>query len=84
LSGRGIAEIGDEVFEVGPGDFMGFTAPGPAHHLLDPNDVDLVYLIGGERSGEDISCFPRLGRRLRAGDDCLEAFADEPARTLGD
>jgi mannose-6-phosphate isomerase-like protein (cupin superfamily) len=27
LSGRGIAEIGDEELEVGPGDFIGFPAP---------------------------------------------------------
>src|SRR5207245_608704 len=27
LSGRGIAEIGDEEVEVGPGDFMGFATP---------------------------------------------------------
>ena len=31
LEGRGIAEIGDESYEVGPGDFMGFTTPSPAH-----------------------------------------------------
>ncbi len=63
LSGRGRAEIGDEVVEVGPGDFMGFTAPGVAHHLTNPYDEDLVYLMGGERSGMDMGYFPRLGRR---------------------
>jgi uncharacterized cupin superfamily protein len=64
VEGRGRAEIGDEVFEVGPGDFMGFTAPGVAHHLTNPYDEDLVYLMGGERSGFDIGYFPRLGRRI--------------------
>ena len=64
LSGRGRAEIGDETFEVGPGDFMGFTAPGVAHHLTNPYEEDLVYLMGGERSGLDIGHFPRLGRRI--------------------
>jgi uncharacterized cupin superfamily protein len=70
LSGRGRAEIGDAVIEVGPGDFMGFTAPSPAHHLLNPYDQDLVYLMGGEQSGFDIGVFPRAGKRvLFAGDE---------------
>ena len=65
LSGRGIAEIGEERFEVGPGDFMGFAAPqGPAHHISNPFEEELVYLMGGESSGFDIGHFPRLGRRI--------------------
>jgi uncharacterized cupin superfamily protein len=41
LLGRGRAEIGDENFDVGPGDFMGFPAPdGRAHHLTNPYDDD--------------------------------------------
>ena len=39
---RGIAEIGDETFEVGPGDAMLFTAPSVGHHLRNPFEVDLV------------------------------------------
>jgi hypothetical protein len=35
-------------------------------------------------TAKEIAYFPRLGRRLRLGDDCLEVFADEPARTLDD
>jgi uncharacterized cupin superfamily protein len=63
LSGKGRAEIGEEVFEVGPGDFMGFTAPGVAHHLVNPYEEDLVYLMGGERSGLDVGYYPKLKRR---------------------
>lgn len=62
LSGRGRAEIGDEVFEVGPGDFMGFTAPSPAHNLANPYDEDLVYLMGGESRDVEIGEFPRHGK----------------------
>ena len=64
ISGRGIAEIGDETFEVGPGDFMGFTAPSPAHMLRNPFDEDLLYLMGGERNVADIVHYPRIGRTL--------------------
>jgi uncharacterized cupin superfamily protein len=64
LSGRGIAEIGDESFEVGPGDFMGFPTPSVGHHLKNPFAEELVYLSGGERTAVEVADFPRLGKRL--------------------
>jgi len=64
LSGRGIAEIGDEEHEVGPGDFMGFPTPSVGHHLRNPFDEDLVYLSGGERREMEVAEFPRLGKQL--------------------
>lgn len=64
LSGRGIAEIGEERHEVGPGDFMGFPTPSVGHHLLNPFDEELVYLSGGERREVEVADFPRLGKRL--------------------
>jgi uncharacterized cupin superfamily protein len=64
LSGRGRAEIGDATVEVGPGDFMGFATPSVAHHLTNPYDEDLVYLMGGERSRAEVSAFPRAGKRI--------------------
>jgi uncharacterized cupin superfamily protein len=42
---------------------MGFTAPGVAHHLRNPFAEDLVYLMGGERTGFEIGEFPRHGKR---------------------
>ena len=64
LSGHGIAEIGDETIEVGPGDFMGFAAPSPPHSLNNPNDDDLVYLMGGERNPVDVVHYPRIRRTM--------------------
>jgi uncharacterized cupin superfamily protein len=89
LSGRGIAEIGDEQIEVGPGDFMGFPTPSVGHHLRNPFEEDLVYLAGGERRAAEIADFPRLGKRLvRVGmnisihrTDDVEGFAEFPRIT---
>lgn len=68
LSGNGVAEIGEEAFEVGPGDFMGFPTPSVAHHLRNESDADLVYLVGGERKSVEIAEFPKLGKTvLRVG-----------------
>lgn len=64
LSGRGVAEIGDSEFEVGPGDFMGFPTPSVGHHLRNAGDEDLVYLMGGERRENEVADFPRHGRRM--------------------
>ncbi len=64
LSGRGRAEIGDRTIEVGAGDFMGFATPSIGHHLTNPYDEDLVYLMGGERGRIEVGCFPRAGKRI--------------------
>ena len=64
LSGRGIARIGDDSFDIGPGDFMGFPAPSPAHSLENPFDEDLVYLMGGERNAVDAVHYPRIRRTM--------------------
>ena len=64
LSGKGIAEIGDDAFEVEPGDFMGFATPSVGHHLRNPYDEDLIYLMGGESREFDVADFPRHGKRM--------------------
>ena len=81
LSGRGIAEIGDQEYEVGPGDFMGFGLPQQPHHLRNPFSEDLVYLIGGEAGRLDIGVFPRLGKRLIQDGESVYIF-DESALQL--
>ena len=83
LSGRDVAEIDGEEFEVAAGDFMGFPTPGVAHHLRNPSDGDLVYLVGGESYDVEIADFPRLGRRMiRRGGD-VEVYDVSDARGFG-
>lgn len=64
ISGRGIAEIDDAEYEIGAGDFMGFPTPSVAHHLKNPFDENLVYIMGGERRQVEIADFPRLKKRM--------------------
>ena len=64
LSGRAMARIGDEEFEVGAGDFMGFPAPSPAHSMRNPFDEDLLYLVAGERQALDVVHYPDLKRTM--------------------
>jgi uncharacterized cupin superfamily protein len=82
VSGRGVAEIDGEEYEVAAGDFMGFPAPGVAHHLRNPYDEDLVYLVGGESHEVEVADFPRLGRRmLRLGQN-VEIYDTSDARAF--
>ena len=67
LAGSGVAKIGDETFEIGAGDFMGFPAPSPAHSMTNTGDVDLVYLMGGERNVSDAVHYPDLKRTMLKG-----------------
>jgi uncharacterized cupin superfamily protein len=64
LSGRGLALIDGQEYEVGAGDFMAFPAPSVAHHLTNPFSEDLVYLMGGENHPFEVADFPTLGKRL--------------------
>lgn len=69
LSGRGVAEIGDETFEVKPGDFMGFASDGLAHSMRNPFAEDLVYLMGGTNLDYDVCEYPKQKKRMyRVGD----------------
>ncbi len=78
LSGRGRAEIGDKIFEVGPGDFMAFPTPSIGHHLLNPYGEDLVYLMGGERGRVDVGSFPKHGKHMIfAADGVLMVDSDK-------
>ena len=63
LSGCGVAEIGEETVEVGPGDFMGFVAGSVPHLLRNPNQEILVYLVGGNRLPFDVCDYPRIEKR---------------------
>ena len=86
LSGRGMAEIDGEELEVGPGDFMGFPTPSVAHHLRNPFDEDLVYLMGGEHLDHEVADFPKLGKRMvrRADETDVYDLADgKPYRPPG-
>lgn len=83
LSGRGRAEIGDAIFEIGPGDVMGFTAPnGPAHHIANPFDEDLIYLMGGESSTLDVAHYPRDDSKMIFSESGIYLFKASQTESL--
>ncbi len=64
LSGTGQASIGESRFEVGPGDFMGFSTPSPGHALHNDSTADLTYLVGGECNPADVVHYPWIQRSM--------------------
>ena len=82
LSGRGVADIEGESHEVGPGDFIGFPA-SVAHHLRNPFDEELVYLMGGEHLDFEIADFPGLGKRMVRRGSQVEIYNLGDGRPMG-
>lgn len=64
LSGRAVLTLDDETFELGPGDFVGLPAGGPAHSLHNPGPDPLRCLVVGNRFAHDVGDYPRLAKRL--------------------
>ncbi len=83
LEGRGVARIDDETYEVGPGYFMAFPTPGVAHHLTNPFDTELVYLMGGEHRDHEIADFPDLGKRMFRHAKGVEIFDLQDGKPFG-
>ncbi len=63
ISGRGIALVAGAEHEIGPGDFLGFPAGGPAHLVKNRGAEELVYLMGGDGAPLDVVDYPELGKR---------------------
>jgi uncharacterized cupin superfamily protein len=81
LSGCGLAEIGEDTVEVGPGDFMGFAPGRFPHNLINHSQEDLVYLVGGLNLDFDICDYPHVGKRLyRRQDEREYVDRDFPER----
>ena len=64
LSGRGTATLGEATHHIGPGDFIGCPTNGVAHEMINDGAEPLVCLVIGQRLPQDITDYPRLGKRL--------------------
>lgn len=64
LSGHGTEVIGGETHKIGPGDFIGLSAGGPAHETVNDGTESLVCLVIGQRLAQDVVDYPRKRKRL--------------------
>lgn len=82
ISGEGTAEIGDDEYPVGAGDFMGFPPGTVAHNLRNDGDETLVYLMGGESLEREVVDFPGLRRRMVRLGETMDIFDLADARPM--
>ena len=64
LDGDGTAFIGDEVFPIKAGDFLGYRKGGLAHSIRNTGSAVLRCIVVGERKAHDVGDYPRLGKRV--------------------
>jgi uncharacterized cupin superfamily protein len=62
---------------------MAFPTPGVAHHLRNPFDEELAYLMGGENREIDVADFPDLGKRMFRHQKGVEVFDLEDGEPFG-
>ena len=64
LQGEAEATVGDEVFAIKAGDFLGYRAGGLAHTIRNTGTGALKCIVVGERRDHDVGDYPRLGKRI--------------------
>ncbi len=64
LTGTGVVRIGEEEFEIGPGDFIGYRAGGLPHTMLNTSQGPLRCLVVGERRPHDVGDYPERSKRI--------------------
>lgn len=64
LAGEAEASIGDKVYSVQAGDFIGYRVGGEAHKLTNTGSSILRCIIVGQRLDHDVADYPNLNKRL--------------------
>lgn len=64
LAGTGVAMIGEDEHEIGPGDFIGYRKGGLAHSIRATGTETLRCIVVGQRLDHDVGDYPRLKKRL--------------------
>jgi uncharacterized cupin superfamily protein len=53
------------------------------HHLKNPFDQELVYLMGGENREFEVADFPRLGKRMVKSGENFDVYDMANAKPFG-
>ena len=82
LSGEATLLINDEETTLKAGDYAGFPTDGAAHQVVNSGAVDLVYLMGGERTDVEIVHFPEHKKTGYWRDGTMHYVSDDAALTM--
>lgn len=64
LEGEAEALIGEEIFKIKAGDFLGYRAGGLAHSIVNTGSTTLRCIVVGERLDHDVGDYTRLRKRI--------------------
>jgi uncharacterized cupin superfamily protein len=64
LDGNGEAIIGEDTYDVDPGDFIGYRAGGKAHKLRNSGSSTLRFIVVGQRLDHDVCDYPLKRKRM--------------------
>ncbi len=64
LEGEGEALIGEDIFAVKAGDFLGFRAGGKAHTIKNSGQTVLKCIVAGQRLEHDVGEYPNVNKRV--------------------
>jgi len=64
LEGEADAQIGNDVFAVKAGDFIGYRAGGEAHRLKNTGASIFKCIVVGQRLDHDVGDYPNLKKRI--------------------
>lgn len=86
LSGQGTATIGNDTFDIVPGDYLGFPTDGTPHGIRNTGDENLICLMGGERTDTEVATFPELGKVAiqRPGEMLFHDMDDAETRKMSE
>jgi uncharacterized cupin superfamily protein len=88
LSGNGQVRIGDEIHDIGEGDFIGYRKGGAAHTMINSGSETLKCIVVGERLNHDVGDYPELGKRIYRNEglpwDVVDhQYIDNPSSGVG-
>lgn len=64
LEGQAEATIGEKIYPVQAGDFIGYRAGGEPHKLINTGNAVLKCIVVGQRLDHDVADYPALNKRI--------------------
>jgi len=77
LEGEAEARIGEKVFSVKAGDFIGYPAGAEAHDMRNIGESVLRCIVVGQRLDHDVCEYPEQNKRLYRNKDMPWALVDK-------
>ncbi len=62
---------------------MTFPTPSVVHHLRNPFELELIYLMGGDNLEFEVEDFPSVGKRMLRRGTAVDIYNTTDAKAFG-